>query len=525
MKIFFEDYAYDERLVEPWLCQRHVVRLTEGRVSIPSVGYYYQSASVDGVQTGDSVFVLPKVFVNVVQTAVGRRELAFGEFPPEDIFDTDAEDNPLLKSPYYNEIFSLSAWIYRAIERYKERHESETITEMVDVRNVDFIGDSSSQTWINIILQLTRFAKEHKDLFVYISRVGRRGHRNVHWSKTIAHETPLVQDDVPVYLQFRSRSTEVDYDEALLMLFHSVLDYLHERFHFTVARNLNYPTSPRYVERLIASERGTRLLRSIRRKYFKDELVQLWHLLYVFFEKAERIASKRSHEETLMARNFNLVFEDMVDSIVSDDTKELHPDLKEQPDGKVVDHIYRYASPLAAGDIYYIGDSKYYKEGTPLPKNSVYKQFTYARNVIQYCVDPKRHDPSLPCYRDAETEGYSPSPNFFIRGRIDSARLSYTDDQLRLENDGFFDGIALRPRHTAAPVVQCQFPLRSLGLRLQLCRRVVPPRPSRKVPSQHRGGLFQPLPLLPLDASQPVSQPSPRPPPPPPRRKGLRRLS
>lgn len=37
--------------------------------------------------------------------------------------------------------------------------------------------------------------------------------------------------------------------------------------------------------------------------------------------------------------------------------------------------------------IYYIGDSKYYKRGNSLGKESVYKQFTYARNVIQWNID------------------------------------------------------------------------------------------------------------------------------------------
>ena len=34
-------------------------------------------------------------------------------------------------------------------------------------------------------------------------------------------------------------------------------------------------------------------------------------------------------------------------------------------------------------EIFYIGDSKYYKYRTPMGKEAVYKQFTYAKNVIQ----------------------------------------------------------------------------------------------------------------------------------------------
>ena len=33
--------------------------------------------------------------------------------------------------------------------------------------------------------------------------------------------------------------------------------------------------------------------------------------------------------------------------------------------------------------VYYIGDSKYYKRNTEVGEESIYKQFTYAKNVIQ----------------------------------------------------------------------------------------------------------------------------------------------
>jgi hypothetical protein len=92
---------------------------------------------------------------------------------------------------------------------------------------------------------------------------------------------------------------------------------------------VNYATYPKEVEKLITSGKGTRLLRNIRRKYFKDELVKLWNLLNVFFKKAETMQSKSFHEESLMVRNFNMVFEDMIDSLISDDTKEKHERLRD----------------------------------------------------------------------------------------------------------------------------------------------------------------------------------------------------
>lgn len=58
----------------------------------------------------------------------------------------------------------------------------------------------------------------------------------------------------------------------------------------------------------------------------------------------------------------------------------------------------------------YIGDSKYYKMGNELGKESVFKQYTYARNVIQWNLDifnSGRTPLSGIKLRDEETEGYN----------------------------------------------------------------------------------------------------------------------
>lgn len=74
-------------------------------------------------------------------------------------------------------------------------------------------------------------------------------------------------------------------------------------------------------------------------------------------------------------------------------------------------------------DIYYIGDSKYYKRGHKIGKESVYKQFTYARNVIQWNLDlfndgDKEEQKDHFRLRDDVTEGYNVIPNFsFLQSR------------------------------------------------------------------------------------------------------------
>lgn len=94
-------------------------------------------------------------------------------------------------------------------------------------------------------------------------------------------------------------------------------------------------------------------------------------------------------QEYLLAKNFNIVFEAMIDELLGDqipDKDKRLRELKEQPDGKLVDHIYQWQNLTNNEEedntVYYIGDSKYYKRGTVIGRESVYKQFTYARNVI-----------------------------------------------------------------------------------------------------------------------------------------------
>lgn len=76
----------------------------------------------------------------------------------------------------------------------------------------------------------------------------------------------------------------------------------------------------------------------------------------------------------------------MTDRLISDEKASLPDGLREQRDGKIIDHIYRDEAPFGKGQIYYIGDSKYYLDGNEIAGESVYKQYTYARNVIQECI-------------------------------------------------------------------------------------------------------------------------------------------
>ena len=136
-------------------------------------------------------------------------------------------------------------------------------------------------------------------------------------------------------------------------------------------------------------------------------------------------------KEYLLVKNFYIVFEAIIDELIGDTPLPDGMD-KKQEDGKIVDHLYT-AKSLIENDhsnTYYIGDSKYYKMGHELGKESVYKQYTYARNVIQWNLDifsDGREPESDVRLRDNVTEGYNIIPNFFISAKMDET-FDYGND-------------------------------------------------------------------------------------------------
>lgn len=416
MKILFEEYHYDKKVI-PSFEGIDLIELNSGKVKLPYVGYYYDADE-------GTIFILPKVFI--------KDNKAFGRYNPEELI-LSAKNNSLY-SEDKSFLFGVSAWLYQAIALFNDRHIDNEITSNRTLAGLVGNRGEGEATLIDHILALLRFNKEHHHLFTYIAIIQHSGNNKIHWTKTIRQTQPLLHKGKPFYLNCKTKNKIINYDEELIVLFFSTLDYLARSYNFSIKKNLNYNILKTHkVANLIETGKGTRLLRKIRYKYFTDELVELWSLLYAFYEKAEHVAQRKEYNERLVVRNFNIVFEDMIDSLIGE--SELPSGLKKQKDGKLIDHIYRDQSLIESNDIYFIGDSKYYKEENDVRETSIYKQFTYAKNVIQYNIDifnEKQTGDQLP-YRDEITEGYNPTPNFFVRGFIDSDDLSYSDTKLSNE--------------------------------------------------------------------------------------------
>ncbi len=425
MKLIIEDYPYKVECVEHILQNIDALQNKDGFVRVSYVGYCYNNS------IKDCVFFLPKVIINEAEPP-----RVLGKYLPEDIIDVSASKMEKADKEF---IHGLSAWIYRAVKEYQRLNpESEIVYENTFSR-MDGSNTKVSSTLIDIILSIIDFNRSEKDFFMFHVRNIHSGFNRINWNKTISKEQAYLQNGRPVYLNLINRHKEVNYDEELIVVFYSILNYIQQMYGFKVSIDFNYELITGNQFQRYLQHYGKLRLRQIKYRYFSDRELMMWKLCYAFFELSEIISSTRQENDYLLVKNFNIVFEAMIDELLSQ--KELKTsELADQPDGKIVDHIFPYEGVMNNGEkIYYIGDSKYYKIENVPGKRSVYKQYTYARNVIQYNMGlflehPERAGQDYLIYRDEATEGYNITPNFFISGLL-SKELSYKDAELEYRRD------------------------------------------------------------------------------------------
>lgn len=414
MRLLIEEYQYNAPDVKESLSGLDVLENIDHLVSVNYVGYFYNPA------IRDCVFILPKVLMN-------QENLVFGRLKPEEIIDFDNANG--VSPVERNFIYEFAVWIYRAITVFNK---SKRGNDIVYHRQVTQMGGNKrhkSQMFLDVLLSLVRFNRENQDFFMFTMKNLRSGLNKINWTRTIAHSAAIVQDGSPVYISPVNKKRQINFDEELLVIFFSTLNYISETYGFPVSITLGFELIRGKRFEQFLDGQGKVRLRQIKYKYFSDKALQIWDLCYAFFDKAYQIRINAEQKEYLLVKNFNIVFEAIIDELIGD--RNIPVGLKEQYDGKRVDHMYSWQGLIENDEkpIYYIGDSKYYKLGNDVGKESVYKQYTYARNVIQWNLDlfmdgkQKSSDVKL---RDDVTEGYNVIPNFFISAKMDSG-LSYAD--------------------------------------------------------------------------------------------------
>lgn len=420
MRILIEEYQYNVANIKNILYGIDALENVEGKVSVHYVGYFYNTL------LKDCVFILPKVLLKDV---VGQ-ELVFGKYKPESIANLD-ENNPL-DAVERNFLYKFAVWIYRAIVVYKNDKRNDT--DIVYHSQIAQVGNGQrrlSNTYLDILLSLLQFNRNNQSFFFFIVKNLHSGLNKINWTRTIGTQAAIVQDGRPIYLNPVNKKRQINFDEELLVIFFSILNYIGETYGFPkeICCQFQLITGKKFETYLNGF--GKTRLRQIKCKYFSDKALQLWQLCYAFFDEARQVFITTEQKEYLLVKNFYIVFEAIIYELIGDNPL---PDgmEKKQEDGKIVDHLFTAKSLIESENkqTYYIGDSKYYKMGHELGSESIYKQYTYARNVIQWNLDIFNNGNTTESgirIRDDVTEGYNIIPNFFVSAKMDES-FDYTND-------------------------------------------------------------------------------------------------
>ena len=423
MRILIEEYQYNVSDVHDVLYGIDAMENIEGKVSIHYVGYYYNAL------LGDCVFILPKVLLRDVD----GKELAFGKYLPYEIISPEGQEK--LTKEERDFLYGFAVWIYRAIVVYKNDKSNDTT--IVYQKMINQVGGSSkrkSNTFLDILLSLIQFNKDNKSFFFFVLKNLHSGLNKINWTRTISTTSAIIQGGDAIYLNPVNKKRKINFDEELLVIFFSILNYIGDTYGFPKEINCNFDLIKGKQFEKYRNGYGKVRLNQIKYKYFSDKALQLWKLCYAFFDKSHQIYVNTSQKEYLLVKSFHIVFEAIIDALVGDNPLPDGMD-KKQEDGKIVDHLFTAKSLIndESSNTYYIGDSKYYKMGNELGKESIYKQYTYARNVIQWNLDifnSGRKPESGIKLRDDETEGYNIIPNFFISATMDE-KFRYTIDGIK----------------------------------------------------------------------------------------------
>jgi hypothetical protein len=388
----------------------------EGKII--SVGYYHS------FEKNELVYMLPKVFMTDDIISV------FGKTKDE-LLDLESIKN-IKHDLQYNWIRQSSLYFYNSLLEYRKRITDSQIVNKTERFELNTNLGDQEYSYLDLLLSFVNFYKKNKNhiLYKHIEYNSNQA-KKPKWEKTIRKSLPiLTSNNSPVYVSIRNKKKTINKEEELLTYFFSIL----ENFNQDHKLNLRIDKSFKIIKGnsfKSLQANGLSKLKKIKYRYFNDTLKRIYTLCEIYFSQTDKSNPKRKREDFLSVNNYNLVFEDMIDKLFSDELNNTEvnnvslKDLKKNDDGKIIDHIYDYKSLIDTSNIFYIGDSKYYKSNSEAGNLSKYKQFTYAKNVIQFNIDLLNKDKNKPYktgirYRDELTEGYNITPNFFIYGYIEN---------------------------------------------------------------------------------------------------------
>lgn len=426
MRLLIEKYGYLPSVLdnlgipEDWR-----LTLTNGKQSINKVGYY-RAASTQEIR--EPVFILPKIFEHNDKVFRDVDILDLAEMPTQEVFKKHSERQGYLEWLYR---FSLS--LYISLRTYRRRNKETVLSNKTHFQNIVANTPDDDTTELELVLNILEFYRNNHDLIVFTEKQNQSQHfRKTNWAKTIrTQQSFFTANKEPVYLNTVEKQRHNNNDDELLKIFYSALRHFKTQYGFRLDIQTSYVLFDK-IDTPSVSAQLARRLKALKTVYFADRFRKLLNLLLLYFQRQSDARTQQGGKEYLLCHDYHLVFEDMVDMLLTD--KVMDNKLKNQPDGKIVDHLFSHQSLFAPDDIWYIGDSKYYKENTIYHENPIWKQHTYAKNIIQYNINLFNKNKEVKGrYRDELTEGYNVTPNFFIQAFIHHDNLFKTDAEFNFD--------------------------------------------------------------------------------------------
>jgi hypothetical protein len=300
MLLFIEGYPYklDHKIREDLTVEDAlsgvVSHFNKKKTYTPEyVGYCYSKAA------DDVIFFLPKVVLTgkktkdeqhsdkIPDTIFGADPLKIIDFESEKLEENFTEYDKIKYKEFLSE---LSIWIYRSISVYKKEY-NDNILESREIQSKTSGRKVKHNTLLDVIIALRDFYRHNQDYLTFIVKNVHSGFNKINWTKTISKSQAIVTNGAPVYLDPVNKKKVVNFDEELLVIYFSILNYIREIHGFSFDININYNLISTKVlkSKYIDRKYGTRRLRQIKYKYFSDKALRIWDLCYAFFDREHKI--------------------------------------------------------------------------------------------------------------------------------------------------------------------------------------------------------------------------------------------
>lgn len=332
MYILIEGERYKLDLLESLFSDPKFYKINGLEATVTSVGYYHS------FETNKLVFMLPKVFMRD-----GERTVL--DVTKDELVEL-ALDTSIKHKMEFNWVRQLSVYFYNSLLEYRRRCIDSSLINDSDTFDLNTNVQEKEYSFLDILLSVANFYKKNKQQILFKHKELTSRHVNkVKWERTIRKSLPIITaDSIPIYPKPIAKKKLVDNEEELMTYFFSIVNHLNIEYQL----NLKFDSAYKLIKGNafdLLCKNGLKRLKKIKYRYFSDVLIKMYKLCELYFSQFDQSNVKRKREDFLSISNYNIVFEDMIDKLFSDDLRDIEVDgisinqLKHNDDGKIIDHL------------------------------------------------------------------------------------------------------------------------------------------------------------------------------------------